>query len=81
MKENDFDAIIVVKKWWWKDTNKCDRKVYKLNEWNIYSHKLLKADIKEGLKQCYGAIWVGNDLKAIAKMDYNGEWHKLDGES
>ena len=65
-----FQAIIVVK------AN--ERTVYKLRDFNKTSHKLLREDIKNGIKKVYGAIWVKGEyvevLKPVAEMQEDGKW-------
>ena len=50
-----------------------DRIVYKVRDFTKFSHKRLCLDIKNNIKQCYGAIWERGILKPIARMNDEGE--------
>ena len=66
-----FEAIIVVK------AN--ERTVYKLRDFKKTIHRLLREDIKNGIKKVFGAIWVKGEygdsyLKPVAEMREDGSW-------
>ena len=49
---------------------------YNPDNW-MTSHKLLKADIEDGIKKCYGIVWTDKGLNYVAEMNAEGQFKLL----